>query len=227
MAAKTNSFEGIAADTAVTPANSGGASGDAFDAVGGSVVTYSTGAMSGDISATATLSASTESYVAWNVSGTLLFGRTHVKKASLPTTHNQRLMWGYQAGGVKWEVRLTVPGSEIDLLVNGSQRIVLLVGTGINANTLYRVEVKLDSDSGVVELRLYNGSTLVASDTWAGTVPSTDQIRYGLRNGVNASGVNNFDDVGYDSVDWVGSASGAAPYMMLAVGAAWVPARFD
>jgi hypothetical protein len=206
-----NSFEGITSGTAVTDGNSGGASGDAFDAVAGTVVAQAGAAHIGSIGLRASLAASTDSYCAWNVSGTNHYVRTYFQVPPAGATHNMRLILGYTGATKNWEVRLTVTAHLLDILTGGSQRIFLGADGAsgpLTPGDWYRAESRVHA--GGAELRLYDAAgTLLDSGTWSGTPTPGTQVRFGLNNSSNATQTVDEDAVGYSDTDWLGAAAAA------------------
>lgn len=217
-AIRLNNFDGIASGVAVTSANSGGASGDAFDVVVGSMTAQTSSAYTGARGVLAQLNNSTQSYAGWTVGGSTHYVRIYFKTLSGATTHNARMVWHGIAGSTTdgWDLRQIVSTERVGIATRNTTRFELGPtgsGTGVLArSTWYRLEAKVVTGAtGSIEARLYDsGGTLLDSNTYSGAIDATTELHYGLGNGPSSpwTATMEYDAIGYSSQDWLG---GVAP----------------
>ncbi|OLT24412.1 hypothetical protein BJF79_13805 [Actinomadura sp. CNU-125] len=190
MAVLENTFEGGTPGTAVTVANSGGLSGDAFNEVdpSSSTITYSSGALHGTVACQITTVADDDPYFAWTslVSGTTTWGRVYLKIGSLPPDN------------INIVRHLAGTATVITVRVNSNGRLGLLYGTGtfagngtvaIPVDTWVRIEwtVTTGLGTGSVQATLYTdpesttpADTLSTSSINTGTASAVTRQRMGM-----------------------------------------------
>lgn len=182
----------------------------AFDAVSGLVLAETEAAVFDDVGLRASLSTSTESYVAWTVTGSTHYLRAYIRTPAVNTI-NSRLMWNGSAGSTTfgWDIRETVSIDRIAFAVRNVNQFSLGID-GVNEpltpNTVYRIEAKIvTGPAGTAEVRLYDDAgTLLDSDTFAGAIDAATEIRYGIGNGAAATQVWDLDAIGYSPTSWLG-----------------------
>lgn len=212
---KNNTFEtGLAAGTTLTPANSGGAAGNAFTAVTagqGSSVAVASGSIHGASARFLTAGATGASaYVAWDDSASALggvfirayvqFKKFHSSNVTIITARGTETTGGYQ---------LRVTSAGVLQLVQVSGSVVLATGaTAMTLNTWYRVELYVDR-TGAWGLRCQLGDGYVPLFPEQGGTGATSGMAGNftvLRLGLEGTAVNAelfLDDVAYGN-DWVG-----------------------
>jgi hypothetical protein len=210
MALRANSFEGGSDETAITTANSGGDSGDAFDSIasGASTVVYDTArAAHGSVSARFDIVSSTV-FATWLVSAfTTAFFRTYLWASATPSSAMTilRLRNGTTLVG---RVQLNASGQVV--ITNAAGAIQTVGSTVITDSSWWRVEAKYiaGTTTGSVEVRIFPGDSTTATETI--TASATDfgtqatEISWGMAFAPGTAYVYWLDDVAYDDVDWIG-----------------------
>lgn len=215
MSLVTNTFEGGSNGAAVTAGNSGGASGNAFDAVvAGVSLTYANSPARGSLSGRCEGSvAQGASYVSWATSrGTLTesFDRFELYAASAPGSAVG--LWQTLSGGAaKGRLRVNTDGTISLLDTSGTQRA--LVATPIPTNQWVRIEVHIihSLTVGQLEVRLYsNPDSTSITDSAATTAAwdmgaSSDEVRIGVLGSI--AHVRNLDNLAAGGTNWLGPAA--------------------
>src|SRR5438128_6709683 len=159
MALITNSFEGGSDGTTITTANSGGASGTAFDTITGDVTQFSNvlpahGTLGGRCASRATAAKANLQWVAAHGNLAVEAGRCYFAMDAAPTTNCECVV--LQDSGL-------VTKAQIRILTDRTWK---LVGTGASAagsalalNTQYRFEWKYDTAGATVTANLYLGDS--------------------------------------------------------------------
>jgi hypothetical protein len=216
MALRANSFEGGSDETAITTANSGGDSGDAFDSVtsGASTVVYDTArAAHGSVSARYDIVSSTV-FATWLEDAfTTAFFRTYFWAAASPSSAQTilRLRDGTTLVG---RVQLNTSGQVA--ITNAAGAIQTVGSTVITDSSWWRVEVGYvaGTTTGSVEVRIFAGDSTEATETI--TASATDfgaqatEISWGMSFAPTTTYVYWLDDVAYDTADWIGPEAGGA-----------------
>jgi hypothetical protein len=221
MATRANSFEGGSDTTAITTANSGGTSGDAFDAVTNTTgaITYSaTHARTGSLSAQITSAATaTPTYVEYDGLGSLTTsvfmcaylyitaisttGRIYLLKANDNTSTRSAALFIETTTGT---VHIEDPGGLTPAVCDGT--------TPVATNQWIRLECRILSSTtvGQAEWRLFNtADSRIPTETRLGTGlvlgANTDRMIFGLTE-TTAPGSYTLwmDDIGYSTSDWLG-----------------------
>lgn len=226
MAAVANSFEGGSNGTAVTVANSGGGSGDAFDAVSavtGQTLNYDNTHNRGTLALkAATGSTSGRSVVAWTTSigtQTLVYLRLYV----YPTGNQSvapylcRVLSGGAVTSSTSRCALEFSASGQLILLNSSATAIagMTSALAIPNSAWTRVELKLTLSStaavGSCEMRIYrtnpDGTSPDETLTNSGTANlggSGDTYCFGICDTDANVGAIWFDDVAASTVDWIG-----------------------
>lgn len=176
--------EGGTNGAAITPANSGGASGDAWDTVGGNVsgriAQYETSVpLVGNVSAvfatggtagTAFVQWTTAILNLWPAGMTTQYFRTYLNYASLPPMQRIILQW--------LDTTAAINRSNILLLATGQLRLrnavngtVATFTTTMAANTTYRLEGQVDgvAAGGAYSMSLFLGNSTTPLESVSGT----------------------------------------------------------
>lgn len=177
----SNSAEGGTNGTTITPANSGGASGDAFDSVGGgsglakfsNAHPVNTGSMGIDLyNALGQTNA-----VAWSRTfGDTVYGRAYIYLDARATSQFNKiefvdLAFANVLGAVQ------VRGSDGKLtLLDDTQTVVGVSTMNLSLNTMYRIEWKFVShiSAGTIEARIYAGHSATPLETVSLTGQNTN-----------------------------------------------------
>jgi hypothetical protein len=217
MAGAQNTFEGGSQGTTISPGNSGGASGDAFQAVtiaAGGTLTFDSGGIKGAFGARMTGDGTSANiYGEWSTiigTQTTIWGRLYWRWNAYSTGD---LPYCRLFNGANAAARLDVQGSTKFLRVRDAAN--LAVGTGVVAipqNQLVRIEFKVVAGtptSGSIEARLWlapeSGGT--PNDTVLVTGIDTNSQFTVYRIGIVSSANNStllWDDVALSTVDWIG-----------------------
>ncbi|WP_030483277.1 hypothetical protein [Nocardioides aequoreus] len=212
MTTKQNTFEGLTSGAAITPANSGGASGDAFDTVTGTVVAQSSAALASGRGLSAAIASAMLSAVAWTVSGATQYVRIYFKTDTGSTTHNKRMVINGTPGSTSlgWDLRQIVSTERVGIATRNTTRFEL-GPTGVASGTLardtwYRLEARIVAgSSGTIEARLYDlAGTLLSQSSWTGQVDAVTSMQYGVANGTNTTSAIALDNLGWSDTDWLG-----------------------
>lgn len=210
MAEKTNSFIGIASGSAVSTGNSGGDSGDAFDAVTSGVTVES----SADITAAydrgivPALSDATNSFVQWAIpSSTSGYARFYFRTSTVPGGYTTRLWRGMAANGTTVRCEVRIEGANNWLVFSNQLGEHIARYESLAANTIYRVEVNWSS--GSPSLRVYPGES-TTSDTiniidGTSAISEVSFVRYGLMVSSNQTvSPVHMAAVGWSDTTWLG-----------------------
>lgn len=208
---RSNTLEGGTPGTAVSTANSGGASGDAFNSLSGTTVFDNAFAHQGALSLKVSSNAGIALLAGWDWLATAgyrqtVYWRGYLYLTAYPT-EQQSLM----------QVTHSVNNHSLKLSTTG----ILTMGTGSggNAGTVpvalnqwVRLEGVEASGTNAIQVRLFNSPE---STTPTDTIQLTASIFAGLRNvvfGGNALTVVGYafwwDDVAVSEVDWIGPTGG-------------------
>jgi hypothetical protein len=218
MATLANTFEGGSNGTTITAANSGGASGNAFNTVVvDSTLTYTTAsAAHGSVAALA--SGTSDAYVAWTsgLAGTsaTAYARTYFRVTSLPAANTNVLRMLSSSNGIMGTIRINSAGTLGMLYGAGS-----LGGTTSGTITLgawFRVELRVTaggSSNGTMVMRVFwtpDATTadqeITSSNVTTGAANPT-RLRCGI---LSNSAEVYFDDLAFSDTDWIGPAGGGA-----------------
>ena len=224
MPTLTNSFEGGPASVAISTANSGGTSGDAFDGVttaGGTTATYSTAHPTRGSTGAAfgiPASAGQAAYVAYSTSLTAvataaaLYARRYIfLTASPPIAYG--IVRGLSGASQRWRVALNtsrkIEARAADNSVIGTSTTTLALSTP------YRIEVSATgSTTGSIEVRIYAGEDTTPTETMGPYTPvnlggPVAEIRFGVTAAVGAATamIDYCDDIGASTVTWLGPAT--------------------
>jgi uncharacterized protein YjbI with pentapeptide repeats len=218
MTALANSFEGQASGTAVSAANSGGSSGDAFDAVtivsGGSAAFSNAQSMHGAqaLSVSTGLTTTTGSFVTWSTSlgsVTTHFGRAYIRLTAAPAT-SDAIIEGMDSTTFAWAIQLTT--SKTLAIQSSTFSTVHTMSTVLALNTWYRVEWEIVNSAtvGQVVLSLYLGDTGVAVESFTGSsnqnyLAATTSVNFGYINGHASQPQLFFDDIALSTVAAIGT----------------------
>lgn len=207
MAAKANTFEGGSDTTVITTANSGGASGDAFDAVTSNTANYAkfsttqafqgtkSGKFNGDVTEGLTCHADY-----WQPSTTTeVWARFYVYLTANDPVGTRLLESRTAADGVTGGLTLQ-SGGLLQLRDSAGAITAKVTTNAVPLNSWCRVEYRVKADggtsSGEVEVWLYtdpNATSPAAGDnqlaTGRVTGANVDRIRVGWPNGSNGTGI--------------------------------------
>lgn len=159
---KENTFEGLTNGTAVTTGNSGGANGDAFDTVVGTITASTTSPLKGTASAVADVTASGASYTGWtwpSTGGLESFQRVYGKAPS-PIPAGETWVLESKGAGQGNGASLTIDSNGTFVLYNATGAVFDVSSTVIAAGQDYRVELRhyASSTGGTAEARLFVGA---------------------------------------------------------------------
>lgn len=207
MTTLTNTFEGGSDETAITTANSGGGSGDAFNDVLNATFDTARSAH-GSVACRWSVSGAASSQVSWLTSGTTWFARAYVHMTDAPPA-NMQLITAMDGGTIRLMVRVmtdrTVQITSSGFSSLGQSTTVLPLDSWV------RVEARIQegTGAGLCTVRIYStdpdGTTPDETVTaTSATVSTYERIRYGA----NFSGSQTYDlwgdDLGASDVDWLG-----------------------
>jgi hypothetical protein len=210
MTQRLNGLEGLTDGATITAANSGGASGDAFDSDILNATASTTRASHGALSAKTSTSANTSSYVSWATTGNTWYGRASFFMTALPAA-NMQIVQVMSGSTGRLFLRVLTSGK---LAITSSAFTDLATSTTTLAtNTWYGIEFTVTVGgpaAGLAVCKLYTNTnyttpaeTLTASST---TVSAYDRIRFGA----NFSSAQTYslwlDDLGLSDVGYLGSA---------------------
>lgn len=237
MGLLTNNFEGGAAGANITPGNSGGLSGDAFDEVaapGASTITYTdvqAPAGKGSRAALITSAPQQQTYLAWlpddHAQCVLRF---YVRFPSPPTAGLGFIRF-LNAAGNSTRAMLIAQGNGTLVLHDATGNTVWTSGGSINANTDYRIEMSIQTggSNGAAVIQVFAGDSLSPIGNLSGSV-SGQNFSGGtialVRVGRNFGGTGTWapwylDDIAVETgtLDLLGPSVGAVPLD--------TPANFD
>ena len=222
MAELLNSFEGGSDAVAITTANSGGSSGDAFDVVtstGSATANFETsqsahGSLSGEFAVATTENA----HVEWDATSwqaeTEVWSRFYIRLTDATPASNFVVCRFENANTMAAEVQLRTGGT---LALRDSLFTLRYETTAtLSDNTWYRVEVHVvhSATVGHLELRLFadiDSTTATETignltDNWD-TEAQSDSVRYGIGSNPGQTVTGYLDDIGVSDVDWMGPAA--------------------
>jgi hypothetical protein len=222
----SNTFEGGSDGTTISPANSGGASGDAFDVVTtgvGSTQTFSIEQEAhGSLSAKLTTPASspTATRMEWTGLGSItgsLWIRFYLYRTALPSGNFIPIAVRTNAAAASANFLFTSTGKMNMQNAAGTSQGAS-TGPSMSLNQWVRVEIRILSSTTVGEavMRLYNtpdaliGSESDSKDYGAAMVlgANSDQIRIGHCPAIPLpSDTAYFDDLALSTVGWIGPAA--------------------
>lgn len=222
-----NNFDGGTDTTAITTANSGGTSGDAFSIATSptdQIIQYDHTTVSGQKGARfATRATAARSVVGWRDAAfgtwtTVFYGRTYFLFSELPTV-NTGIIW-HNAPDDLAGARVQILGASDVINAINAGGVGMFTGTTvISAGTLYRIEYEYTPSAtvGRLKARLYEGhsTTLLESELDSGashdTKASIDLVRFGTTinaaNQPTSTGYVYHDNVMSGASDWPGPAA--------------------
>lgn len=217
----SNTFEGGSAGTTLTTANTGGASGDAFQSIV-LTPTFSASPARGTLSMQIAQVVYSESFVRWDGAGSLttnVYARAYLWIPANPTV-NQRVIHFITSGAaISAAIRISTTGVVIGLNAVGGAITGLTGSTVVAKNQWIRLEARCKSSTTVGELewRLFNTDPDATSPTETLTSGSTevlgadtDRLYVGtIGSSGTANQTWNFDDLAFASAGWIGP-SGAS-----------------
>lgn len=227
----SNTFEGGTNGVTVSTANSGGASGDAFDLVTtDDDFTYTSATkMHGTLGAGSLGDANALAGPTWHSSlGTPinLYGRFYMFRSATPSEQQRVVRWfnsfgGTEGGRISWHTDGKVYSFDSTLAVPPSSSFTL------TANQWIRFEFNIfcDGSAGIIEVKCYVGDSTTEIGTYTRTGLNTlnqiGDIRFG--NQVAAiPGAWTIDDVALSGTGYLGPAStGALPPIGFVSGLGW------
>lgn len=191
-----NSFDGGSAGSAVTAANSGGASGTAFDVAAGTSTAWGTydtaqsmrGGMSAVWNYTGAANIATFSYTGLNVA--TLYGRLYLRLGSIPNFTHRLLLWTDTAAAASARMRVETSGKIQFADSSNGQIAATLSTTALTLNTWYRIEwtVTTGLTTGSCQWWLYTGHSVIPIETLSATnqaftANNFDKIDFGSQSG--------------------------------------------
>lgn len=219
MTTLSNTFEGGTNGATITPANSGGASGNAFDSVvigtGGTCIYDNTHIHSGTLENEQTLGVTAgQVYLAWTTSlasPTELFSRMYLYITANPAATSAKIL--YLTGAATCLLALTATGKVV--LLNAASATVATSTNSITLNAWNRLEFHClqNATTGTIQARLFLGSSVdsaTPTESLDGGATNTGSsaysaIRLGQAN--NASSVTYWiGDAAISTTAWVGPA---------------------
>jgi beta-glucanase (GH16 family) len=224
-----NGFEGLADGTTITPANSGGASGTAFDAAtipsSGQTIAVSAaraahGTRSLQIGTGATATTSNLSWMAAVGARTTFYLRWYAYFTALPAS-SSTLWRGLLGGTTGMGINLSSAGALRAQDAAGASSTATTVPGSIPLNQWFRVEARVvagTGGTGTIEIRRYDTADAPvgspsASITATGLTltASFDTYRFGLMTSLANWGPVWIDDLGVNLTDWCGPAVATGP----------------
>lgn len=166
MASKANSFMGVSSGTAITTTGqTGGASGDAFDAVN---LTGTGVAVTADVAADLTAAydrgiicnlntqANATAALSWNITAaSVTYHRMYYRTPTANPNTNIRLALGLNGTTRVWELRHTTAGTIA--LIDFTSGNTLIQCTALGTSTIYRLEWKAALTDTASDLQVYVG----------------------------------------------------------------------
>lgn len=187
MTLLTNTFEGGTNTTALTVANTGGTSGNAFDSVVSAPVFDNTRAMHGSFSMQC-VSGATANYVLWNVSSTDIALRCYVYITAAPTADYTLMRVNGSAGANAMTLNLLSTG-KLRLIQSGNG--TLATGTvNFPTNQWVRVELRTTQSATAanVSAAMYTGDGPTTLETIGSTTGNSGTVAFtAVRFGKNAT----------------------------------------
>lgn len=192
---RRNSFEGGIAGGPITVESSGGANGDAFDALvvrGHSSLRFDDAAPVGSLSARHTLNGASASYYVWNVAvpaGSRWYGRVYLRAGDSPAGR-VRLVRARSSGALRMALDL-LPSGALRMVDGEGTEFVLTDGV-IPTDAWIRLQWSVDQASGEAKIKVYEAFSdrplLTAAGVAASLVGSgIDQVRIGGQVGSRTS----------------------------------------
>lgn len=200
MTTKTNSLEGGSSGTGITSGNSGGGSGDAFDAALNAEFS-NVRAAHGSLSARCVLSAASTANVEWATAGTHWFARSYLYMDTAPPA-NMQIINVLSTGTLRAMVQVQSSDRKVRILDAGFTQI------GISTNALavdawHRIEVEFTqgtTTAGLVVVKIYSGANLESGTptetitSSSATVSAWNQIRIGCMFSANQTWSDGYHD---------------------------------
>jgi hypothetical protein len=210
-----NTFEGGTSGSAITAANSGGASGNAFDAVacGSGTVTYVASPAAHGGRAAQLAPSTAACYLSWTsasiVPSTSSYGRAYIYFTARPSTSDVLLKLMDGSGARDAQINMDTAGHlRIIDAANGKQAYF---GTAVPLNQWVRIEWHLanSTSAGSMEVRMYAGDSLSPLEAEASTGIATGSsfaaLQLGQAFASTAFGTTiGVDDVAYGTTGWLG-----------------------
>jgi hypothetical protein len=221
---KKNGLQGYTNGATITPATSGGASGDAFQTVSGTAP-YNTANYSAPVASTAadlttaysalgavhTLTNQRYSQMEWThsnyVNSTGAYFRIYGRRTAAPPA-TQYLITGWDSGNLAaaiWSLRWQAGGNV--LLSNAAGATVAQIQTvATSLNTIYRFEAFINNSIGSVRVFLGNSTTPLGTlETYvAPDATNWDSTRFGLLTSSNQTDTLQTAAYGLSTSDWLG-----------------------
>lgn len=215
MAVKRNSFDGGTNTTAISTGNSGGVSGDAFDAISGTPAFSNTHAHSGTLAARFPPSAL--SRLNFNITTNDIYTRQYVWLQANVAQTLLLLTDAANAGGSSTGRISMLAGGTLEV-GNASGSVTSLGATVVTLNQWVRIEGRFSTTTGC-EARLYNSAD---SDVPSASATHATSIvgavgSIGFRNGGTDTLDEWVDDIAFDTATWLGAAVDPAPRPPLSV----------
>lgn len=217
----SNTFEGGSNGVTVSTANSGGASGNAFDVVTTSDdFTYTTSTfMHGAVGATSNGDANAQAGPGWQSTsmGTPinLYGRFYMFRAATPSEQQRVVRWfnsigGTEGGRISWHTDGKVYSFDSTLVVPPSSSFTL------TANQWIRFEFNIfcDGSAGIIEVKCYVGDSTSEIGTYTRTGLNTLTQIGDIRIGSHITaipGAWTIDDLALSDTGYIGPASSVTP----------------
>jgi hypothetical protein len=240
MVAVSNSFEGGTNTTTISAANSGGASGNAFDLVSiGAATPFTfdnTQAAHGSLSAKIAPTASSTTVAEWNTSvgtQTEFWGRAYVYLTGNPAS--TWLFHRVQNAGTN-VARIALTTGRLIRLDGGSANTALFTAaTALPLNAWCRIEwhILVSATVGQLDVRIFrtalDGTTADESSALAATqnlgAQATQYQFGGVQGSATPSGTFWFDDVAISTVGWIGptQALTSGTYGSITTSTGWTP----
>jgi hypothetical protein len=212
---KQNTFEGGSDGVTISEANSGGASGDAFDAVsysGNGVLEYDTGrVLHGMVSARhySPGTVSSTSRVKWTYTGNSAYVRFYVYLPATLTTTYGIFRVTDSAVGVQIGIRVNSSGV---LQVIDAASTAVWASSALTTDAWHRVELWYDLAAGDFEARIFSGGDLEGatpsqsgSSTTATLGTGPQALAFGMVAGSSSAFDFNTDSLAYGVDDWLGA----------------------
>jgi Siphovirus ReqiPepy6 Gp37-like protein/Glycosyl hydrolase family 26 len=223
MTRLSNSNEGGSNGTTITVANSGGTSGDAWDAVNTAVplpVYSTTGALDGSLGSSHSLSATSNALLDWstsfsgfNATSIPWYTRDYFKITALPSA--QVFLQSVQKispFALVWSIFIDTTG-HLGIRNRASGTNIATATTVLSLNTRHRYETKVVYDGTTYSLTLRcfygtNADGITPDETLTGSITSAnavDLMGFGAQTAASATlGPIYHDNIAADTVDWIG-----------------------
>jgi hypothetical protein len=204
-----NTFEGLSDGTTLTTGNTGGGSGNAFDAIAGTFTASTADAMSGSVSCV-TGGTAAQAYLRWNpTSSTSLSARGYFKLGALTAADERLIVFlstagtaiAYVVGNGAGKLRFGCTGSGSTWTAPNTYPTStwLRIECGVTAGTttgngVANVGIYLGHDTAIYDSGSFSASNL----NIGGGGVSMDQVRFGKTSGTLASTIR-CDDLKVDN----------------------------